>query len=276
MRQSVTNRRELTCPYEVDAGIGARSRIGMVVTSNDQTLSYEARAMLTLPGVALYESRLQSTRARNRPIAFDDLGRLADQLDGALTQINSLRSSEVIALGCTSAAMVIGAVELERRILAVHPGARTTDPYTALQAALRALASRQVGFLSPYPPDVAAAMIGRMEAAGFAIPVAAVFHNETGMAGDDSPFVSAASIRAAVREIAAAARVDTVVIACTQMRAAAIIAALEQEIGIRVVSSNQALCWHALRLAGCDDLLPQWGELFRIPAATDGGARVPR
>ena len=93
VRQTVTDRLQLTCPYETDAGIGARSHIGMVVTSNDQTLSYEARAILTLPGIALYESRLQSIRARDKPITFDGLGRLADQLDGALMQINSLRSS---------------------------------------------------------------------------------------------------------------------------------------------------------------------------------------
>ena len=271
LQHTVASRIEFTCPYEVDAGLGTRAHIGMVVTSNDQTLSSEARAMLTLPGIALYESRLQSTRARNQPITFDALGRLAEQLEGALMQINSLRSSNVVALGCTSAAMVIGQTELERRIRAIHPGARTTDPYMAIQAALYALGSRKVGFLSPYPADVAAAMIGRIEAAGFAIPVAAAFHNETGMIGDDSPFVSPASIRAAVRKVAATARIDTVVIACTQMRAAPTIADLEQEAGVRIVSSNQALCWHALRLAGCDDVLPQWGQLFQLREAAGNG-----
>ena len=51
--------------------------------------------------------------------------------------------------------------------------------------------------------------------------------------------------------------------AAKRLRAATTIAGLEQETGVRIISSNQALCWHALRLAGCDDVLPQWGELFR-------------
>ncbi|WP_429464337.1 hypothetical protein [Paraburkholderia sp. JPY465] len=57
---------------------------------------------------------------------------------------------------------------------------------------------------------------------------------------------------------------DTIVVACTQMRAAHVIDALERETGKRIISSNQALCWHALRLAECDDDVPGWGQLFRL------------
>jgi maleate isomerase len=37
---------------------------------------------------------------------------------------------------------------------------------------------------------------------------------------------------------------------------------IEAEIGIPITSSNHAMAWHALRLAGVDDRLPQWGSLF--------------
>jgi maleate isomerase len=32
-----------------------------------------------------------------------------------------------------------------------------------------------------------------------------------------------------------------------------------------VSSSNHAMAWHALRLAGIEDRLPQFGSLFTLP-----------
>ncbi|WP_411431441.1 hypothetical protein [Sinorhizobium meliloti] len=46
------------------------------------------------------------------------------------------------------------------------------------------------------------------------------------------------------------------------MRAAGVIAELEKEIGKTIITSNQALCWHALRLSGCQHIVPGRGRLF--------------
>ena len=53
--------------------------------------------------------------------------------------------------------------------------------------------------------------------------------------------------------------------ACTQMRPAHLIEELEGSIGKPVITSNQALCWHALRLAGYREPVEGWGQLFRAP-----------
>jgi len=82
----------------------------------------------------------------------------------------------------------------------------------------------------------------------------------------DSPFIDAGSIRKGIRTILQQADVDTVIVACTQMHAAGCIADIEAETGKTILSSNQALCWHALRLAGCNDAIEGWGRLFRSPA----------
>lgn len=249
-------------PYEVDDGIGHRAHIGMVVISNDQTLSYEARAMLAIPGVALYESRIPSTRGRNEDVTFGGLTGLFDSIDGALKLINEMRPSDVIALGCTSAALVIGPNELERRVRIVHPQAKVTDPFTGILAALRSLGSARVGFVSPYPRDVAEKMVRGMETVGLKVPTLVRFDNDSGFVADEAPFISPVSISNAVRHAIRSADVDTVVVACTQMRAAAIIGDLEKQTGKAIISSNQALCWHALRLAGCRDVVDGWGRLF--------------
>ncbi len=47
-----------------------------------------------------------------------------------------------------------------------------------------------------------------------------------------------------------------------QLRTAGIIEEAEQALGIPVISSNQALAWHMLRLAGIDELITGQGRLL--------------
>ncbi|MEM5300187.1 Asp/Glu/hydantoin racemase [Burkholderia sp. JPY481] len=260
-------------PYEVDAGIGNRAHIGMVVISNDQTLSHEAHAMLKIPGVALYESRILTSRQRNQAVSAEVLKSQMEKIDAAVRQINSIRPSDVVALGCTYAAMVIGLRELERRVREVHPDSLVTEPFTGIKTALRSLGSNSVGLVSPYPRKVASQMAECIEAEGIKVKSICTFHNDSGFVSDEAAFISPASIANAVRATARSAEVDTVIVACTQMRAAAIIGSLERETGKKVISSNQALCWHALRLTGCEDIQSEWGQLFQ--ASLPRPAKVP-
>jgi maleate isomerase len=55
-----------------------------------------------------------------------------------------------------------------------------------------------------------------------------------------------------------------VFISCTSVRIAADVAEIEAALGVPVTSSNHALAWHCLRLAGVDDKLPKLGRLFRL------------
>ncbi|MGZ9722702.1 maleate cis-trans isomerase family protein [Rhizobium miluonense] len=247
--------------YQTDAGLGAIAQIGMIVLDNDQTLSHEARQMLTIPGIALYESRL-STARQDAPISAGLLHDTFNGLEGALVQVNARFPSKVIALGCTSAAMTIGAEELERRVHKASPSAQVTDPFTGILAALRTLGARRIGYVSPYPRDVAEDMVRKIEKEGFVVPVAKGFHHEGSFIRHDAPFISPESTANAVRAVVNEGDVDAVVVSCTQMRAAVAIDKLEQEIGKPVITSNQALCWHALRLAGYKQPVVGWGKLF--------------
>ena len=56
--------------------------------------------------------------------------------------------------------------------------------------------------------------------------------------------------------------VDGVFISCSSFRAAGIIERLEAATGKPATSSNHAMAWHALRLAGYRDPVPGWGKLF--------------
>ena len=55
---------------------------------------------------------------------------------------------------------------------------------------------------------------------------------------------------------------DAYFLSCTAIRTAPIIAALESELGKPVVTSNQAMAWHALRTAGIRDSIAGYGTLL--------------
>jgi maleate isomerase len=158
-------------------------------------------------------------------MTINGLKKLGDRLDGAVMQINTMRSSDVIAAGCTSASMVIGRDELERRVRLVHERTIVTDPYSGIMAALAALGTKRAGFVSPYPDDVAQSMSDRIEDAGIAIPAAIAFRSQGALIGGDAPFIRPDCISRTVERPASVRLVDTIVIACTQMRAAALIEA---------------------------------------------------
>ena len=57
-------------------------------------------------------------------------------------------------------------------------------------------------------------------------------------------------------------KVDAVFISCTSVKIADSIKKLENKINIPITSSNHALAWHCLRLAGIDDNFPNLGKLY--------------
>ena len=76
--------------------------------------------------------------------------------------------------------------------------------------------------------------------------------------------ISPASIRAAVLDLGDNDGVDAVFVSCTSLRLASFVDELEAELGKPVTSSNHALAWHCLRLAGYTDPVPGFGRLMRV------------
>ena len=63
-------------------------------------------------------------------------------------------------------------------------------------------------------------------------------------------------------ELGSHPEVEALFISCTGLRVSSIIAPLEEALGKPVVTSNQALAWQCLRLAGCDDAVEGFGRLM--------------
>ena len=245
-------------PCQLDEGIGYRARIGLIVLATDQTIEYEFRRMLALPGVALYESRLANAPA----ITPETLRAMEHDIPRATALLLPDLALDVVAYACTSGAMVIGNDKVRAGIWQVRPDVAWTTPMAAAFAAFRALAARRICLIAPYADAINRAMRRAVQEAGFEVPVMGSWN-----LADDTKVarIAPSTIRQAVLELGRSDAVDTVFVACTSLRVADEVEALEQALGKPVTSSNHALAWHCLRLAGYGDLVPGFGRLFARP-----------
>jgi maleate isomerase len=248
-------------PFEVDGGIASRAKIGLIVLATDYTIEHEWRRIMTgLEGVALYQSRIFN----DAQITPETLRAMEPRIASAADVILPGSEFDVVAYGCTSASMAIGEERVFENIRSVRPGVRCTTPITAAFAAFRAFGARRIGVLTPYRADVNRIVADYIRARGFEVPVFGSFNEENdGIVASISP----SSVKNGIDAIRKLTEVDAVFVSCTSVRLAEAAADIESRIGIPVTSSNHAMAWHALRLAGIDDRLPQFGRLFTLQLA---------
>jgi maleate isomerase len=244
-------------PFALDGGIAHRAAIGLIVLATDNTIEHEFRRMLAIDGVAFYESRIPNSAEIN-PATLAEMERGLATAAGLILPGVKL---DVVAYGCTSGTVVIGEDKVFARIREVRPGIACTTPITAAIAGLGALGARRIALLTPYIEDVNQMLRRFIEARGLAVPIMGSFNHENDV---EVARISEESIRQAVRAIVAAEQVDAVFVSCTSLRVAGIAESLEREVGVPVTSSNHALAWHCLRLAGYREPVPGFGSLFRI------------
>jgi maleate isomerase len=250
----LVNRRNL--PFTLDGGIAQRAAIGLVVLATDQTIEHEWRQMLHLDGVAFYESRIYNSPT----ITPETLAEMEGGIAAAAALIKPGIPLDALAYGCTSGAMVIGEDRVFALLREAWPDKPCTTPITAALAGLRALGARRIALLTPYIDEINQSMRRYIEARDITVAAMGSFNN-----GNDNEVarISAASLEAAILELGSQKSVDAVFIACTSLRVASLIERAEARLGKPVTSSNHAMAWHALRLAGYADAVPGFGRLFR-------------
>ena len=251
----VVNRERM--PFTIDAGIGLRANLGLLVLRTDQTIEDEFRFALPPDGIALYEARLYN----DAEITPEKLARMWDEIPATVSLLPAVTFA-VVGFACTSGALVIGEEKIAGRVREALPGVAVTDPVTAARAALGALDVSRIALLTPYIGAINHSLRNSLMARGMDIPVMGSFNEP-----DDNTVarISAESIEQAILDIGATAACDAVFVACTSLRVARIVERVEQRLGKPVTSSNHALAWHMLRLGGVSDELSGKGALFRRP-----------
>jgi len=238
--------------YELTGPVG-RARIGLIALQSDETIEAEIRDLLP-NDVALFVTRIPSAA----DVTPASLAAMEEELPTAASLLPPTIRYDAVGYGCTSGATVIG----EGRVTElVTQGANTKtveNPLTAVIEACSVLGINKLGFVTPYTFDISATMRNQLEEAGLEIGSSVTFNEaEEARVARISP----TSIKRAVHHVATG--VDGVFVSCTNLRALSIIEETEIEIGLPVLSSNLALGWHMLRMAGIKDCTSGFGRLMK-------------
>ncbi len=239
--------------FETDQGYGARARIGLIVLQSDQTIEAEAR-MMDIDGVAFYHSRIPN----DTEVTPRSLTAMEQRLPVAAGLLPPDFGFDAIGYGCTSAATLIGVDAVTAAVHTAHPGVACTTPITAAVAAFRALDAGRIAVVTPYTAEVTAPIAEHFADAGLTVTTLGSFLESSDLV---VARISETSIIDGIRAVANADS-EAVFVSCTSLRVLANAAEIEDQVGVPVVSSNIALFWHLLRLAGVDDGLEEYGQIF--------------
>ena len=185
---------------------------------------------------------------------------------------------DVVGYACTSGAALIGPARVAESIRfarsAGTPGAflrdgdnRSTD---GRRGGLPHLGLQRLGFVSPYIESVSAKMREALEAAGLKITAFGSFEQSTEHA---VARIAPDSVRQAILDVGRVAACDGVFVSCTNVRTLAILQRAEDELGLPVISSNQALAWHML--TSCGNHAQRYGLRPSLPPRRVTPARPP-
>ncbi|MBY5988936.1 aspartate/glutamate racemase family protein [Roseovarius atlanticus] len=238
--------------YDLDTGMG--TRIGLVVLSTDETLETEARHVLAGRDVGVHHTRIFS----DNEVSPENLLSMQERMAASAALLPG--GLDAVGYGCTSASALMGPDLVEGQVQLDHPGVPVTNPISAVVAGLRALNASRIAMVTPYSAQVVAPMRTFLESRGIE-----VVHNLSFGETDDRRVarITEASTHAAVTEAARAKGVQAIFTSCTNLRTFGVIDALESQLGLPVVSSNQALIWHVLGRAGTEARGWGPGRLFQ-------------
>ncbi|MEM7562001.1 MAG: Asp/Glu racemase [Pseudomonadota bacterium] len=209
-------------------------------------------------GVALYHSRIHN----EDKITPESLRAMEPRIIESARLVTPDTPVDVMAYGCTSASMAIGEEGVFKNIRVAKPEVACTTPITAAFEAFKAFKAQRVGVLTPYPADVNKIVAEYIADRGVEVPVFGSFNcdRDTIVAK-----ITPESIEQGVHELLRHAEVDAVFVSCTSVRLMDACADLEARLGLPLTSSNHAMAWHALRLAGIEDDMSEFGGLFGMP-----------
>ena len=241
----------------------SRTLLGMLTPSSNTTLEPVTTAMLTgLLEVSAHFSRFKVTEIAlsGQALAQFDLGAIL-----AAAELLSHARCEVIGWSGTSSSWL--GFDSDRRLCEAierQTGARACTSVLALGEIFALTGLRRFALVTPYRADVQAAIVANYAAAGFEC----VAERHLGLQ-DNFSFAEVGSQQ--LRSLAhdamnapGADRAEAVVILCTNLRGAPLVAAMEAELGVPVYDSVAAVVWKSLRLAGVDTRrVAGWGRLFR-------------
>lgn len=229
-------------------------RVGLIALATDFNIETDLTQLYPT------DVRFFTSRVRNHnPLTIENLRRMIPGIRDAADKILPGTDLDAVIYACTSGAIAIGVDEVTRLIQEVHPGVPVTNPATAAVSAFNTLSAKKISILTPYTEPVNRDIATLFESFGVEVINMAGFGF-----GDDTAmtFITPEDIKTAALQTCAK-QADLLFISCTALRASTLIEDIEALLNIPVISSNQALAWHSLKLMNYPKPISGFGTLMR-------------
>lgn len=232
----------------------SRWRVGFLALSTDFTAERDFALLNPSHELAFYVNRVPFAN----PTTRENLLAMQPHLTAGAELILPDVALDACGYGCTSASAAIGDAAVREAIQAAKPGVPVVTPTSGALAAFKALDVCRISLLTPYIAPVSDDLGNYFQSLGLDILNAACF----GVADDRQiAQIQPQAIIEAAQQICAPGA-QALFLSCTALRAVEVVAALEEKLGIPVVTSNQALFWNLMRAAGCDLRVLGYGRLL--------------
>lgn len=241
-------------PYSVEPL--AQKTLGLIVLQSDETIEQDFRRLMPQQ-INLHVSRVPS----GLDVTADSLQAMQDHLPAASALLPQTLQFDAIGYGCTSGTSQIGVQRIADLVGSGAQTAHVSEPVSALRAACGALGVSRLAILSPYIQEVSQHLRDVLAEGGIETPVFGSFEEAQ---EERVVRIDPASVFDGAVQLAAQGDIEAVFLSCTNLRTLDVIADLEQEIGLPVLSSNQVLAWHLARLAGVRLQRSELGRLGQI------------
>jgi maleate isomerase len=247
-------------------GWAFRARLGVLVPHAAIGTESELSAMIP-DGVSLHSARvplgvMRAGGVMDPTIALEPARAFAEPpLVDEAAALLATAPLHAIGFAFTSSSYVRGAADDERlrqRLEARTRGIPVAITATSAVLALRALGVSRVALVDPpwFSPELTALGAAYFRDQGIAVVSAAA----TGLPSEQRA-IHPGQLYEWVKTHAPA-DAEAIFIGGNGFRAVGVIAALEEDLRLPVVTANQALCWHLLRLTGTRAPVIGYGRLF--------------
>jgi len=240
-------------------------RVGLIIPSSNRMVEGEMVRHLP-PGFVAHVARLRMTGAHR--VGIDELMPRVEETAATLVDARC----DVVAFHCTANSTGEGLAGEQKLLAALaRAGARqATTTATAIRRALDALDARRIVLITPYSQHTTEEEAEFLRLAGYEIVQARGF----ALKGSDEYCAMPPQFWRDRAVEAAQPDADAYLISCANISVFPVIDEIEQRLGCPVVTSNQAVNFHALSLLGVTDRRNCPGRLFETLDTTRQAEKV--
>jgi maleate isomerase len=239
--------------------IGYRARLGFLLPPGNPTI--EPELMTLVPsGVSLHFHRMVARGVTGSLDGQETRNRMMiDHLDES-EELLAMVKPDVIVIAHTATSYTLG-IDGEAALLArlsEATGRRVVSAFGSVAAALQRLGAERVALGAPSSAETTAQGKAHLEAHGFRVVGCDNLKGVTNIYDEtaERAYTLARSVDCAEAE--------AVFLSGTGMPTLPMLEMLETDLGKPVISSNLAMMWHALRLAGVGAKVPGYGRLLTL------------